>query len=127
VTPIAFIGGANFAPYVRDGKMVALAVDSVARSPLFPETPTLTELGYPDNMPRAYLALMSPAGTPKDIIADVHDHVAAIMNDSGFRKRHVLERGLEPVVDSPAQFARYLENERRLTRDLIQEAGIEPQ
>jgi tripartite-type tricarboxylate transporter receptor subunit TctC len=124
VTPIAFIGGANFAPYVREGKMAALAVDSVARSPLFPETPTLTELGYPNNMPRT---LMSPAGTPNDIIAEVHDDVAAIMNDSGFRKRHVLDRGLEPVIDSPRQFARYLENERRLTHDLIQEAGIEPQ
>jgi tripartite-type tricarboxylate transporter receptor subunit TctC len=127
VTPIAFIGGANFAPYVRDGKMVALAVDGVARSPLFPDTPTLTELGYRDNMPRTYLALMVLAGTPPDIIAKVHDDVAAIMNEPGFRKKHVLDRGLEPVVDSPEQFARFLENERTSTRDLIQEAGIEPQ
>jgi tripartite-type tricarboxylate transporter receptor subunit TctC len=127
VTPIAFIGGANFAPYVREGKMVALAVDSIARSPLFPETPTLTELGYPDNMPRTYLTLMVPAGTPKEIIAKVNGDVAAIMSDPVFRKRHVLDRGLEPVVDSPEQFARFLENERRLTRDLVQEAGIEPQ
>jgi len=127
VTPIAFIGGANFAPYVRDGKMVALAVDSVARSPLFPDTPTLTELGYPDSMPRTYLALMAPAGTPQDVIAKVHGDVAAIMSEPGFRKKHVLDRGLEPVLDSPEQFARYLENERKLTGKLMQEAGIEPQ
>jgi tripartite-type tricarboxylate transporter receptor subunit TctC len=127
VTPIAFIGGANFAPYVRDGKMVALAVDSLARSPLFPDTPTLTELGYPDSMPRTYLALMAPAGTPQDIIGKVHDDVAAIMSEPGFRKKHVLDRGLEPVLDSSEQFARYLENERKLTGKLMQEAGIEPQ
>jgi tripartite-type tricarboxylate transporter receptor subunit TctC len=127
VTPIAFIGGANFAPYVREGKMVALAVDSVARSLLFPETPTLTELGYPDNMPRTYLALMAPADTPRDIIAKIHRDVAAIMSEPGFRKRHILDRGLEPVVDTPEQFARLLENDRRLTRHLAQEAGIEPQ
>jgi tripartite-type tricarboxylate transporter receptor subunit TctC len=127
VTPIAFIGGANFAPYVRDGKMVALAVDSVARSPLFPDTPTLTELGYPDSMPRTYLALMAPAGTPQDVIGKVHGDVGAIMSEPGFRKKHVLDRGLEPVLDSPEQFARYLENERKLTGKLMQEAGIEPQ
>jgi tripartite-type tricarboxylate transporter receptor subunit TctC len=127
VTPIAFIGGANFAPYVREGKMVALAVDSVARSPLFPETPTLTELGYPANMPRTYLALMAPAGTPQDIIAKVHGDVAAIMNEPGFRQKHVLDRGLEPVVDSTEQFARFLENDRMSTGSLMREAGVEPQ
>jgi tripartite-type tricarboxylate transporter receptor subunit TctC len=127
VTPIAFIGGANFAPYVREGKMVALAVDSVARSPLFPDTPTLTELGYPANMPRTYLALMAPAGTPSNVIARVHDDVALIMRDPRFRKVQLLERGLEPVVDSVEEFARFLDNDRKSTRDLVQEAGIELQ
>lgn len=127
VTPIAFIGGANFAPYVREGKMVALAVDSVARSPLFPDTPTLTELGYPSNMARTYLALMAPAGTPRNVIDRVHDDVALIMKDPRFRKVQLLDRGLEPVVDSVEQFARFLDNDRRSTRELVQEAGIEPQ
>ena len=127
VTPIAFIGGANFAPYVRDGKMVALAVDSIARSPLFPDTPTLTELGYPDNMSRTYLNLMAPAGTPQDIIVKVHTTVAEIMNDPAFRQRHVVNRGLEPVVDNTEQFARFLEKERTSTQALVKEAGVEPQ
>jgi hypothetical protein len=38
-----------------------------------------------------------------------------------------LDRGLEPVVDSVEQFARFLDNDRRSTRELVQEAGIEPQ
>ena len=54
--PIAYIGGANFAPFVRDGKMVALAVDSLAPSPLFPGTPTFTQLGYTESVIRGYLA-----------------------------------------------------------------------
>jgi tripartite-type tricarboxylate transporter receptor subunit TctC len=107
--------------------MVALAVDSVARSPLFPDTPTLTELGYPSNMARTYLALMAPAGTPRNVIDRVHDDVALIMKDPRFRKVQLLDRGLEPVVDSVEQFARFLDNDRRSTRELVQEAGIEPQ
>ncbi len=127
VTPIAFIGGANFAPYVRDGKMVALAVDATERSPLFPNAPTLIELGYKDRMTRAYLALVVPAGTPNEIIAKVHSDVTAIMNEPAFRKRHVIDRGLEPIVDTPADFAMFLERDRAWTGATVQEAGIEPQ
>ncbi len=127
VTPIAFIGGANFAPYVRDGKMVALAVDAAERSPLFPNAPTLIELGYNDRMTRAYLALVVPAGTPNEIIARVHGDVTAIMNEPAFRKRHVIDRGLEPVVDAPADFAMFLERDRVWTGATVKEAGIEPQ
>src|SRR5262245_27023558 len=103
VTPIAFIGGANFAPYVRDGKMVALAVDAVERSPLFPDAPTLSEIGYP-TLARTFLALAVPAGTPEPIIAKVYADVTDIMNEPDFRKRQVTDRGLAPVLETPAQF-----------------------
>jgi tripartite-type tricarboxylate transporter receptor subunit TctC len=126
VTPIAFIGGANFAPYVREGKMVALAVDAAEHSPLFPNAPTLSELGYP-NLPGTFLALVVPAGTPPQIIDKVHADVAGIMNEPNFRKRHVTDRGLAPVVDTPAQFAEFLKRERTATGALVKEAGIQPQ
>jgi tripartite-type tricarboxylate transporter receptor subunit TctC len=127
IIPIAYIGGANFAPYVRNGKMAALAVDAAERSPLFPNAPTLIELGYKDSVPRIYLAVLLPAGTPKEIVAKIHDDVAAIMNEPAFRERHVIDRGLEPVVDSPADFAMFLDRDRVRTAAMIKEAGIEPQ
>jgi tripartite-type tricarboxylate transporter receptor subunit TctC len=127
VTPIAFIGGANYAPYVREGKMVALAVDADERSPLFPNAPTLTELGYKDSMPRTFLALAAPAGTPPQMIIKVHDGVAGVMNEPDFRKRHLIDRGLEPVVDTPAQFTQFMERNRAATSALIKEAGVELQ
>ena len=127
VTPVAFIGGANFAPYVQEGKMVALAVDATERSPLFPDAPTLTELGYADSMPRTYLALVVPTGTSQGIIAKVHGDVANVMKDPAFRRKHVTDRGLVPVADTPEQFARFLAKERDITRLLVKEAGVEPQ
>jgi len=126
VAPIAFIGGANYAPYVREGKMAALAVDADQRSPLFPNAPTLAELGY-HSLPRTFLGLVVPAGTPPQIITKVHDDVAAVMNEPDFRKRHLIDRGLEPVVDTPAQFARFMEQNRAATGALIKEAGLDPQ
>ena len=127
VTPIAFIGGANFAPYVKEGRMVALAVDAVERSPLFPDAPTMAELGYADSMPRIYLALLAPAGTPSPIVAKVYDDVAAIMKEPEFRKRHVTDRGLAAVVDTPARFAEFLERDRAMTGAMLKEAGFAPQ
>jgi tripartite-type tricarboxylate transporter receptor subunit TctC len=127
VTPIAFIGGANFAPYVREGKMVALAVDSAERSPLFPDAPTMKELGYNDVLANTYLALMAPAGTSPEIIAKVHRDVADIIKDPVFRKKHVTDRGLVPVVDRPEQFAQFLARDRVSTGELVKEAGVEPQ
>jgi tripartite-type tricarboxylate transporter receptor subunit TctC len=76
---------------------------------------------------RIYLAVVLPAGTLKEIVVKVHSDIAAIMNDPAFRKRHVTDRGLEPVVDSPADFAMFLERDRVRTAETIKEAGIEPQ
>jgi tripartite-type tricarboxylate transporter receptor subunit TctC len=126
VTPIAFIGGANFAPYVREGKMVALAVDAAERSPLFPNAPTLGEVGYP-GLPGTFLALVVPAGTPAPIVAKVHADVAGLMNEPEFRKRHVTDRGLLPAVSTPSQFVEFLQRERATTGALVREAGIHPQ
>ena len=49
------------------------------------------------------------------------------MNEPDFRKRHVIDRGLEPVVDTPAQFAQFLERDRAATGAMVKEAGVEPQ
>jgi tripartite-type tricarboxylate transporter receptor subunit TctC len=125
-TPIAFIGGANFAPYVREGKMVALAVDADERSPLFPDTPTFAAIGYPDTLSRSYLSLVAPAGTPQDIVVKVHREVSAVMNDKDFRQKNLTDRGLAPIVDSPEQFSRFLEQDRMAIRAVVKEAGIDP-
>ena len=55
--------------------MKALAVDSDARSPLFPNVPTLKELGFPDLAP-VYFGFVAPTGTPKPVIRQLHDEIA---------------------------------------------------
>jgi tripartite-type tricarboxylate transporter receptor subunit TctC len=45
--------------------MTGLAIDGAQRSPLFPDIPTLAELGYRSNLTRVYFGLLAPAGTPK--------------------------------------------------------------
>ena len=104
--------------------MVALAVDASTRSPLFPDAPTLGEIGYPDPMIRSYLALMVAGGTPEPIIAKLYADVAAIMNEPGFANRQVIDRGL---VDTPDMFARFLLADLAITAAAVKAAGVEPQ
>jgi tripartite-type tricarboxylate transporter receptor subunit TctC len=125
--PIGFFGGANFVPHVQSGRMIALAVDADKRSPLYPDTPTLSELGFTDKFSRPYLTLVVPAKTPPDIILTLHRAVANVMSQPDFRKRHLLDRGLEPIADTPEQATRFLAEDRDIVRNLVQELGLRPE
>src|SRR5258708_1565147 len=92
-TPIAIVGLPNFIPHIRSGAVKALAVDSDARSPLFPDLPTLTELGLP-NLAPVYFGFVAPAGTPKEGIRKLHDEIVAIGTDPVFRQKRLIELGI---------------------------------
>jgi tripartite-type tricarboxylate transporter receptor subunit TctC len=126
-TPIAFLGVSNFISHLQAGTMTALAVDHTARVTLLPQVPTLIELGYPDNPTRAFFGLVAPVGTPPAIIRRFRDEAARIMAEPDFRKRHMVDRGLAPIADTPEEFAQFLATYRAGAERVVKEAGIEPQ
>jgi tripartite-type tricarboxylate transporter receptor subunit TctC len=126
-TPIAFFGLANFIEHLRGGTLVGLAVDGAARSPLFPDIPTLRELGYTEDITRQYFGLVAPAATPRPIIARLHDAIVGIMNEPEFRQRNLIDRGIEPIGDTPDAFAQFLAQDRVLSERVVKEAGLQPQ
>ncbi len=125
--PIGFFGGANFVPYVQDGRMIAIAVDADKRSPLYPDTRTLAELGVRDKFSRPYLSLLVPANTPPDIILLLNRAISEVMTRPDFLKRHLLDRGLEPIADTPVQAARFLAEDREILKNLVKEIGLQPE
>jgi len=124
-TPVAIVGLPNFIPHIRSGAVKALAVDSEARSPLFPEVPTLKELGLP-NLAPVYFGFVAPAGTPKDVIQKLHDEIVSIGTDPVFRQKRLIDIGIVPVFDTPEQFGEYLEAQRITGKKLIEESGFQP-
>ena len=126
-TPIAFFGLANFISYLRDGTMIGLALDGAMRSPLFPNIPTLAEHNYRDNLTQTYFGLVAPAATPKPIVNRLRDEIASIINEPRFRQRNLIDRALEPVVDTPEEFARFLKENRVIAERVVKAAGLEPQ
>lgn len=126
-TPIAFFGLANWLSLIRNGSVTAIAVDGKNRSPLLPDVPSLTELGYGDNLTRLYFGIVAPAGTPQEIIHKLRDAFASIGGDPEFRKKRLIDMGLEPVFDTPEEFARFLKEDRANSARLVRETGMEPQ
>lgn len=65
---MSFLNPAASVAHVRAGKLRALAVSGTARGSIFPDVPTMAELGYPDVNYVGYIGLFVPSGTPRDIV-----------------------------------------------------------
>jgi tripartite-type tricarboxylate transporter receptor subunit TctC len=122
-----FAGIGNLTSYLQSGSLKALAVEGAERSPLLPQVPTLKETGHQGLRVRAWYGFFAPTGTPPEIIRRLHDEIVKIYDDQDFRQRTLINAGLEPVLNTPEEFARFLENDQKRTATLAQRAGVQPQ
>jgi tripartite-type tricarboxylate transporter receptor subunit TctC len=122
--PVGYFGIGNLLQHVRDGKVKMLAVDSVARTPLYPQAPTLKEAGYAGIPIRPWWGLFAPAGVPKEVVERIHAEAAKIMADAAFRERHLISVGLEPAVTSREEFVRFLKDDRALAERLVKASDL---
>jgi tripartite-type tricarboxylate transporter receptor subunit TctC len=90
-------------PHIKAGKVRVLAVGSPKRSPLFPDVPTLDELGLKGFDADSYFGLYAPAGTPADIVSRVNTEVNKIIATPAFHAR-IEQLGGVPAPMTPAQF-----------------------
>lgn len=97
-------------PYVKSGKLKALAVTSLQRDPALPDVPTLAESGLPGYEVGSWYGLLAPAGTPPDVVKKISTAVADIVHTPDTRRK-LLELGATPVGNTPAQFADYIQRE----------------
>ena len=97
-------------PLAKAGKLRALAVTSLTRSPAAPEVPTIAESGYPKFETAAWYGLMFPAGTPREIIAKMNSAMLVVLALPDIRERLVHE-GSEPLGSTPTQFGAYIKAE----------------
>ena len=114
---------ANVLPLVREGKLRALAISSIRRSPLVPDLPTMAESGYPGFDAVPWFGLMAPAGTPKEIVDKLHDQTVTTLALPIVRKKFD-ELGLEPVGNTPSDFAAIIKKETPEWAKVIKDADI---
>ncbi len=112
-------------PHARAGRLRVLAALSPARSPIFPDVPTIAESGFPGFEAAVWYGFVGPAGMPADRVALLHDHVQRALASDDL-KRRLADAGGEVVPGSSAQFAALLRNERARYARLIRDAAIKP-
>jgi tripartite-type tricarboxylate transporter receptor subunit TctC len=126
VTPIGFLGLGNLISYIRAGSITAVLADSDKRVALIPDTPTLGEMGFARDHTRAFFGLLAPAGTPRAITDRVRNEIIKAAGNPGFREKQMINRGLEPVLNTPEEFREYLAADRLRAQKIVKAAGLEP-
>ena len=120
---MSFANIVNVVPLARDGKLRALAVTSLKRSVLAPDLPTMAESGFPGFEAVPWYGLLAPTGTPTDIVDKLHSETVKVLAMPEVRKQFA-EIGLEPVGNTPVEFAAVIKTETPQWAKLIKDAGI---
>jgi tripartite-type tricarboxylate transporter receptor subunit TctC len=126
-TPVAILALSNMVPQLQSGHITPLAISSKARSPLFPNVPTIAEVRNGEEYPSTWFGLFAPAGVPQPIVAKLADEVTRIVGNPEFRRRMFIDRGVEPGGARLADFARFIREERTMAAQIVKESGQQPE
>jgi tripartite-type tricarboxylate transporter receptor subunit TctC len=124
---VANLGVGNLVPYIQAGKFKVIAVDSLQRLALLPDVPTLKEHKLEHTRIKPWYGFFAPTGTPPAVINRLHDEIVAIYSEPEMRERALINAGLEPILDTPEEFARFLATEWDRTARQMQIIGATPQ
>ncbi|MGQ0526318.1 MAG: tripartite tricarboxylate transporter substrate binding protein [Betaproteobacteria bacterium] len=113
-------------PHIRAGRLRALGIGTQTRSKLFPEVPTIAESGVPGYEANNWNGVVAPARTPKAVIDRLQREIAAVIKEPAIAER-MAKSALEPIGDSPSDFARYLKSEAAKWGKLVKSARIRPE
>jgi tripartite-type tricarboxylate transporter receptor subunit TctC len=97
-------------PYIKSGKLKALAIGGTSRLPMLPDIPTVTEAGYPGYDAVGWGAIFVPNGTPQPIIDKLNATMAKVIALPEVKKQFE-EQGTEPAASSQAEMAKMLKDE----------------
>ncbi len=113
-------------PFIKAGKLRALAVTTAKRSPVLPELPTIAEAALPGFESVAIYALLAPAGTPKDVIAYLNRETNAVLQLADLRER-LAAQGIEPLGGSAEAVEAIIRNEVAKWARVIKDGNITPE
>jgi tripartite-type tricarboxylate transporter receptor subunit TctC len=109
------------------GKVRALAITSKQRGAAVPDVPTMVEAGMPEVQGGPWFGLFAPAGTPAPILDRLHAELTRIMGEPGFRQANFIERAVDPVPQTRAEFAKFIIDNRAFAARVAKETGMQPQ
>jgi tripartite-type tricarboxylate transporter receptor subunit TctC len=122
-TPISFGAMAPAVPLIKHGDLRALAVTGKTRSPTLPDIPTMAEAGFPEVDGATWTAVVAPAGTPRDIIAQLNRLIVAGLAQSDVKDK-LAAMAYVPIGNSPEQCTAFFKEEMAKWSKVIKDAGL---
>ena len=123
---LLIITAATIAPHVKAGKVVPLAILNERRSALFPDLPTVRELGYPGFGVDGWQGFFAPAGTPAEIVVRLNGEIRRILALPDVVAT-LTAAGNEIVTGTPEAFGRMVQADIERWSRVVREAGITAQ
>jgi tripartite-type tricarboxylate transporter receptor subunit TctC len=120
---VMFDNAPHVMPHVKAGKMRALAITSPKRSPLLPDVPTVSELGFSGFEVSVWYGFAAPAGTPPAIIAKLNHEMNKILAMDDIKKTFA-DAGVEPMGGTTQQFDAYFKAQTARWGKVIKEANV---
>ena len=110
-------------PFIREGKVLALAVGGSKRASALPEVPTTLEAGFPESDFDFWIGMMVPKKTPRDIVARIHQETVKGLQDPSVKEK-LSKLGVEDMIMQPDDFDARIAREAPIAVALAKAAGI---
>lgn len=123
VVESSFAGVTNVLPHLPTGKLRALAVTTAKRAPQLPEVPTLQEAGIAGYDASNWLALLAPAGTPREIVQRLNSEISKLMALPDVQKA-LFDAGVQVSLSSPEALTMLMQQEHAKWGKVVKDTGI---
>ncbi|MBP0637514.1 tripartite tricarboxylate transporter substrate binding protein [Cupriavidus sp. AcVe19-6a] len=110
-------------PFVRQGKLRALAVTTARRASALPDIPTVAESGFPAYAFDSWFGILAPAGTPREIVDALNAEIGKALSSPDVRER-LAAQGAEPRHSSPQEFAAHIQAEIGKLAPVVRQSGV---
>ncbi len=121
--PIIFDNLPSALPFIKDNRLVAIAVAAPQRVAALPNVPTFKELGLEPVNRMAYYGILGPKGLPKEVVDKVHAGTLKALQDPAVRKR-IEDTGSVIVGNTPDQFAAQIKAEYEVYKKVVDSANL---
>ncbi len=123
VVDSSFAGVTNALPHLASGKLKALAVTTGTRAPQMPDVPTMQEAGVAGYDASNWLALLGPAGMPKELVQRLNSEIAKLMAQPDTQKA-LFDAGVQVSLSTPEGLTQLMQDETVKWSKIIRDAGI---
>ena len=116
-------GVSSAAPFIKEGRLVPLAVSSRKRSAALPDVPTTLEAGLADADYTYWIGMLAPSKTPREIVDRLYREISKVLAQPNIKER-LAQIGVEPMPTTPAEFDAMIRKEIETNIGIVKAANL---